>query len=147
MLSGGREATLVVWRLGREDGERRRDFLPRLGGPVARVVSASSEAEDRCLVSCVDGALHLCRVGEGRLAVLWTSSSLHCPLDTALFSTSTGVASNGLPGSLQLYDGIEYRTPYVVPHNRTNVKERVGDDPILSPVVTLVLSQGMHNIW
>ena len=34
-------------------------------GPSPGVVSASSEAEDRCLVSCVDGALHLCRVGEG----------------------------------------------------------------------------------
>ncbi|CAH0377111.1 unnamed protein product [Pelagomonas calceolata] len=138
MLSGGREATLVVWRLGREDGERRRDFLPRLGGPVARVVSASSAEEDRCLVSCVDGALHLCRVGEGRLAVLWTSSSLHCPLSTVLFPSGTGVASNGLPGSLQVYDGSRVSdTISVVPHNRTNVKERVGDDPILSPVVTL----------
>ena len=89
-------------------------------------------------MSCVDGALHLCRVGEGRLAVLWTSSSLHCPRDTALFSTSTGVASNGLPGSLQVYDGSRVSdTIAVVPHNRTNVKERVGDDPILSPVVTL----------
>ena len=41
-------------------------------------------------MSCVDGALHLCRVGEGRLAVLWTSSSLHCPLDTALFPSQYG---------------------------------------------------------
>ena len=136
MVSGGPEATLVVWRLGREDGERRRDFLPRLGGPVAAVTIASTPEEDRCLVSCVDGALHLCRIGEGRLAVLWTSSSLHCPHDVNFFPLARGIASNGLPGALQLYDGA-VSTISVVPHNRTNVKERVGDDPILAPTVTL----------
>ena len=69
--------------------------------------------------------------------MLWTSSSLHCPLDTALFPSGTGVASNGLPGSLQLYDGTRVSDTICSTHNRTNVKERVGDDPILSPVVTL----------
>ena len=126
----------MVWQLGREDAKANRDFLPRLGGAIARVALIEG---DRCLVATVDCAVHCARVGVGALAKLWTVAALTTSPAVGFFvGPHDRLAANGVPGRLQILDAagdVVKDEVDVTPHNRTMVKRRPGDDPVLSPVV------------
>ncbi|KAG1904703.1 WD40-repeat-containing domain protein [Suillus fuscotomentosus] len=112
LLSGGEEATLVIWQL--HSGKK--EFVPRVGSPIKNVVvSRSSAAEEEYLLGLADASfafissatLKLSRVFsriklDSATSSAWASSSSATPLAVHSLS-STLVLPSSHPSSLQTY--------------------------------------------
>ncbi|KAE8259164.1 hypothetical protein A4X13_0g1193 [Tilletia indica] len=139
LLSGGEEATLVLWHIqsgGGGAGRVQKEFVPRLGAPIASVClagastststssSESGELEEEIVCGLRDGSLVF--LNPANLRVLRTFARLKVDANRSLFTTSQQgripaplalqptnnadghilVLSSGHPSTIQFYDPV-----------------------------------------
>jgi len=143
LFSGADEGVLVVWRLGLEEAEEQRDFLPRLGAPIETLVAAELDSEQLVLAVTADCSIHCVAVGGASLCELWCLNGCCVRVvppkpdkwTVRLVPTEYGrLLTNARPGWLDIFEPSRDEIVAmidVVPHNRIRSAREIARQPVV----------------